>query len=84
MSHDVVASFVRGQGAVPGLRYHCQELAASPLPRCPPLRVAQTLRIARHGGIAPRIALLLELSEEPQGIAATRVPAFEEIGCGRA
>jgi hypothetical protein len=72
---------VRGQGAVPGLRHHWQGLAASPLPGRPPLRVAQTLRIARHGGIAPRIALLLELSEEPQGIAATRVPAFEEIGC---
>jgi hypothetical protein len=73
---------VRGQGAVPGLCHHWQEVAASPLPGCPPLRVAQTLRLARHGGRAPRIARLLERSEEPHGIAATRVPAFEEIGCG--
>jgi hypothetical protein len=73
---------VRGQGAVPGRCHHWQEVAASPLPGCPPVRVAQTLRLARHGGRAPRIARLLERSEAPHGIAATRVPAFEASGCG--
>ena len=63
-----------------GLGHDWQELAASSLAGDLPLRVAQTLRIARHGGISPGISTWLELAEEPQGIAAAGVPTLEEIG----
>src|SRR6185436_18217494 len=51
-----------------------------PLPRCLALRLAQALGIARDGGIAPRIALLLNLAPQAQRILATGVPPFQEIG----
>jgi hypothetical protein len=43
------------------------------------LGLAQTLRIARHGRVAPSIPMLLELPEESYGVTVTRIPAVQEI-----
>jgi hypothetical protein len=40
------------------------------------LRLAQTLRLAGHGWVAPSLPAPLELLEEPQGVTVPRVPAF--------
>ena len=42
------------------------------------LRLAQTLRLAGHGRVAPSIPTLLELPEEAPGVTVPRVPALQE------
>ena len=48
------------------------------------LCLAQTLRMAGHGRVAPSRPTPLQLPEESQGVTVPRVPAFQEIrliGC---
>ena len=83
-SQDQPGRPARGQGAVQRCGHDRQGMTSSPLLGCHLLGVAQTLRIARHGGIAPGISPLLELAEEPQGVTAAGVPTVEETsGVGR-
>ena len=83
-SQDQPGRLARGHGAVWRRGHDRQGMTSSPLLGCPFLGVAQTLRIARHGGIAPGISPLLELAEEPQDVTAAGVPTVEEIrGVGR-
>src|SRR5882724_1878078 len=79
-SQDEPGRPARGQGAVRRRGYERQGVAASPRPRCLPLRLAQTLGLAGDRGITAGVALWLDLPEEPQRITTTRVPALEEIG----
>jgi hypothetical protein len=58
-----------------------QGVTWSPLSWCLALRLAHALGVAGDGDITAAVAMLLELSEESQGVAAPRIPAFEEIGC---
>jgi hypothetical protein len=48
------------------------------VPRGQALRVAHAAGIGSHTGIAPAVALLLELPQEPHGGMAARIPALEE------
>jgi hypothetical protein len=45
---------------------------------CQPLRLPETLGIARHGGIAPPVALLLEETKHLPGVMTALVPVLEE------
>jgi hypothetical protein len=50
------------------------------LTRRQPLRLPETLGIARHGGIAASVALLLETLKHLAGVMTALVPVLEEEG----
>src|SRR5262245_2264374 len=60
------------------LRHHWPGLPPLPLLRCLALRLVQTLGIAGHGRVTPRIPTRLKLPEALQGITVTGMPAFSE------
>ena len=62
-----------------GLGHHWEGRPRPPLPGRLALCLAQALRVTGDG-IAARIATLLELAIEAQGITAAGVPPFQEIG----
>jgi hypothetical protein len=62
-----------------GLGHDRERLPRSPQPRGLALRLAQALRVTGDGGIAARIATLLKLAIQAQGITAASVPPFDEI-----
>jgi hypothetical protein len=62
-----------------GLGHDRERRPRWPRPRGLALRLAQALPVTSDGGIAPRIAPLLQLAGEAQGITAAGVPPFEEI-----
>ena len=47
---------------------------------CQPLRLSSPLGIARHGGIAPPVALPLEETKHLPGVMTALVPGLEEEG----
>jgi hypothetical protein len=59
-----------------GLGHDWESLPRSPRPRILALRLAQALHVTSDGGIAPRIAPLLQLAIQAQGITAAGVPPF--------
>lgn len=56
-----------------------QRPLASPLPWGQPLRLPQTLGVARHCDVAARLPLVFDLAKELSGVMAAIIPAFEEI-----
>jgi hypothetical protein len=69
--------------AVRRLHHDRQRLPRPPAPRGLTLRLAHALGVAGNRGITVRIVMLLELSEEAQGVAAAGIPARQDIGVVR-
>ena len=81
MPHHQPGRLTSGEDPVVGLSDDGEGEPAPSWPRRLALRLAQALGIARNGGIAPRIAALLELTIEAQGIVTAGVPSRQELGC---
>ena len=64
---------------LPSLRDDRQRPLASPLPWGQPLRLPQTLGVARHGDVAARIPLVCDLANELSGVMAAIMPASEPV-----
>src|SRR5262249_19382541 len=65
---------------VPVLRFcHARQRGRwQPLAGLESLRLPETLGIAGHGRIAPRVALLLEAMKDLQGVMAPTIPELED------
>ena len=61
------------------LRDDRQRPLASPLPWGQPLRLPQTLGVARHCDVAARIPLVFDLAKELSGVMAAIIPASEQV-----
>jgi hypothetical protein len=69
-----------GEEPLVGLGHRGEGRPRPSLPGRLALRLAQALCVTGDGGLAARIATLLELAIEAQGITAAGVPPFQEIG----
>jgi hypothetical protein len=63
-----------------GFRDDREQVLRRWLAGCQPLRLSSPLGIARHGGIAPPVALPLEETKHLPGVMTALVPGLEEEG----
>ena len=75
---DEPGSPARGQGLAQGLRHGGQRLPGAAVRGGQTLGLPQPAGIGGHTGIAPWVALLLEVTKEAGRCVAARIPALEE------
>ena len=71
----------RRQGLAWWLGHRGQGLARAAVPGGQALGLPQAAGLGRDDAIAPSVALLTELAQEPYGRGAARIPALEERRC---
>jgi hypothetical protein len=76
LPHHQPSRLTSGEGPVVGFGHAGEGQPTPPWPR----RLAQALGVAGDGGVAPRIAALLELPREAPGVVTAGVPPVQEIG----